>query len=292
MRNLKKAFAAIVLLGGIYTTADAQYYYGPPPGPPPPPPPGYRHHERQEQQSQDEGQSNPTGYFGISIGFATPVGGFANTFGGTNTNTTTSSNVNYPAGYAQSGLNFNIALAIPVNHSNLGIALQYSGCSNPFDIGSYTNNVAAYDQSRQYDAGDVTDAYSTSFIMAGLYLTYPIQRLSIDFKLMGGVALTYLPEVAYTGQEYNALTTNYDQYSWDIASSNSSSFAYGLGIDLRYKFRRASLLLGVDYLATQAPVNSQEQYTDPNNNQFYNHVGGSIPVSVVNAYIGVAYEIR
>ena len=293
MRNLKKAFAVVALLGGIYTTSDAQYYYGPPPGPPPPPPPGYRHHERQQQQqSQDDEISHPTGYFGLSIGFATPVGGYANEFGGTNTNTTNSSNVNYPGGYAQTGLNFNIGLAVPVNHSNLGIALQYSSASNPFDISTYTNNVAQYDQSREYDGGDINDAYSTSFIMAGLFLTYPVQRLSIDFKLMGGVALTYIPEVAYSGQEYNSVTTYYDQYSWDIASSNSASFAYGLGVDLRYKFRRASLMLGVDYLGTQAPVHSQEQYTDPNNNQFYNNVSGSIPISVVNAYIGVAYDIR
>jgi hypothetical protein len=290
MRNIK-AFLLLLVAGTAFTTADAQYYYGPPPGPPPPPPPHHRERE-QRQPSDDEGVS-PTGYFGLSIGLAQPVGSFATAFGGTNTNSTSGiGSVTYPGGYAQPGFNFNISLGVPINHSNLGIAIMYGDCSNPFDIGAYTANVAATDPNKQYDGGDVSDLYSSSFIMVGLFATYPIQRLSLDLKVMGGVALTSTPEIAYSAQQWDATLNQYDQYSWDIASANSASFAFGLGADLRLKLRRVSLMLGVDFLTTTLSVNSQEQYTDPNNNTFYYRVGGSVPVSVVDPYIGIAYDIR
>lgn len=292
MRTLK-AFLILIVGGGIFTTADAQYYYGPPPGPPPPPPPGYRHHQERQESRDDEGPSQPTGYVALSIGACIPVGNFANEFGGTNTNyTNPPSSVNFPAGYALSGLNFNISLGVPVNHSNLGFAIQYAYGANPFDIGTYTGNLAVTDPYKSYDGGDVNDVYSTSFIMGGLFLTLPVQRLSIDFKLLGGIAICSTPEVAYSAEQQNAVTNNTDVYSWDIAASNSVSFAYGLGADLRYKFRRSSLIVGVDFLSTDVTVNSEEQYTDPNNYYYNTHVGGVIPVSMVNAYIGVAYDIR
>lgn len=287
MKTLK-ASLFILISSGIFATANAQYYYGPPP----PPPPGYRHH--QESKDKDDDGSTPTGYFGLSIGAAVPVGSFANEFGGTNTNyTNPPTSINFPAGYALSGLNFNVSLGIPVNHSNLGIALQYSSASNPFDINTYNDNLAETDLSKNYRDGVVSDEYSSSFIMVGLFATIPIQRLSFDFKLMGGIALCYTPEVGFSADGPDpTIPTQTDVYTWDISSSNNASLAFGVGADLRYKIRRASLLLGVDFLTTTVNINSQEQYTDPYNYNYYTHVGGSVTISVVNPYIGVAYDIR
>ncbi|HSY76295.1 MAG TPA: hypothetical protein VK890_05535 [Bacteroidia bacterium] len=270
MKNIK-SFIILLVLGGAFITADAQYYYGPPP---PGPAPAPRHRERQEK-TDDEG-SQPSGYFGITIGLAQPVGGFANAVGG-----------GY-SGYALPGDNIDVSLGIPINHSNMGIALMYGSYANAFDINGYVANMQLTDQTRSYApiAGDV---YSEGFLLAGLFITYPVYRFSFDFKLMGGFAFCSLPEVDY-GADYNA--AGYYNYEWDNAASRTTGFAYGLGADMRYRFRRASLMIGVDYLGSNPVINSVQTYTDPNGYASYTRLGGSMPISVVSANIGVAYDIR
>ncbi|MGP8214658.1 MAG: hypothetical protein ACLQQ4_03760 [Bacteroidia bacterium] len=269
----------ILLMVSTFGAADAQYYWGPPPPPPPP-----RHHQQQqEEKSDDNGVTQPSGYIGLSIGVAQPVGTFANA-NGTGYN-----------GYALSGFNFNISLGLPIEHSNFGIAVQYSNCDNQFDINNYVNNVAIANQQYNFSGPIASEDYSTSFIMAGLFATLPVQRLSIDFKLMGGIALCYLPEITYnaSAETYDPTLGGYDTYTWDVASSNSTSFAFGIGADLRYKFRRASLMLGVDYLMADPMISTQQTFTDNGYNSISaTRIGGGDPISVVNAYIGIAYDIR
>jgi hypothetical protein len=273
MKTLR-TFLLFIIAGGLFTTADAQYYYGPPPGPPPPAP---RHERAQHESGDDEGVS-PTGYFGVSIGLANPVSGFADNLG-----------KGY-GGYALPGDNIDISLNIPVNHSNMGVAIMYGYYANDFDLNSYVNTLQIADQSKSY-AGITSGTYAENFIMVGGFITYPINRLSFDFKLMGGFAFCALPEVDY-GANYNPATGLYD-YEWDNYASRSTSFAFSFGADLRYRFRRSSLLLGVDYIGADPIINSTQQYADPNNIYYvYNHLGGGLPISVVSVNLGIAYDIR
>jgi hypothetical protein len=269
MKNIKVILVALLL--GALNFADAQYYY---PGPPPPPQP--RHRERQEKEEPEITQ--PTGYFQVSIGLAQPVGGFANEFG-----------AGY-GGYALPGSNVSISLGLPINHSNFGVALMYSGCSNWFDINTYVNNLQLADQTRQYQ-GLVQDSYGESFILGGLFATYPIHRiLSLDFRLTGGVALCSLPQLDYEASPTSS--TAVTNFEWNTSGSSSASFAYDIGGDLRFKLRRISLILGVDYLAANPMVNSIQQYTDQNGNMTLNRVSGSVPISMMSYSLGLGYEIR
>jgi hypothetical protein len=253
---------------GILNTSKAQDYSAPPPAPSPP------------NQSYTGGDiSIPSGYFEIGFGLAQPTGKFMS-----------NSSSGY-GGYALPGSNFELSLGVPVNHSNLGVAFMFGSCDNSFDINTYVSNVSMSDQSKSYTPL-IQDDYNENFIMAGLFATIPLYRLSIDFRLMGGIAFCYLPEVDYGASEYDPLVAGYDNYEWDTYSSRSTSFAYGFGADLRYRIRRFSVMFGVNYIATNPVVSTEQQYTDPNGDYTYTHVGGSIPISIVSANIGLAYQIR
>ena len=117
MKKARIIIAALIL--GTIGFADAQEYYG---GPAP--------RQRERQENQEPEMTQPTGYFQISFGLAQPIGSFANEFG-----------TGY-GGYALPGDNLGISLGIPINHSNFGVALAYSNCSNVFDVGTYTANIA------------------------------------------------------------------------------------------------------------------------------------------------------
>jgi len=273
-----KIFLAVLLVGAIQF-ADAQYYPGPP-GPPPGPAPRERHNDEAAEITP------PTGYFEISVGAAEPIGSFAST-----------GSTSY-SGYALSGADLAISFGIPINHSNLGIALMYKGVSNQFDYNNYENNIQYSDPGKTYyiptdQYGNNADAgisYDESFIMAGLFATYPIQRLSFDFRLMGGVAICSLPEVVYAA--YATSPTAPDDFSWDISASSTGSFAFGAGADLRYKFRRVSLMLGVDFLTTDPIVSTNETYVDQSGSTSQSHLGGNLPISIMSYSIGIGYTIR
>ena len=267
----------ILFLLGTIGYADAQYYNGPP-GPPPPPPPRYR--ERPQQRDEDLEMTPPSGYFEISIGLAQPVGSFSGNGG-----------AGY-SGYALPGDNISISLGIPINHSNLGIALMYSFCSNPFDLNTYVGDVQYADQSNTYyipsQAGYGT--YDESFIMGGLFATIPIQRLSFDFRLMGGVAICSLPEITYAA--YATSNTANNDFAWDIASSSTAGLAFDMGGSIRYKLRRISIMAGIDFTGADPMVSTNKYYIDQFGNRSFTHVGGSLPISITSFSFGLGYEIR
>jgi hypothetical protein len=223
--------------------------------------------------------SIPSGYFELSLGLAEPSGGFMN------------DHRSGYGGYALPGENFNLSLGVPVNHSNIGLAFMFGNYLNAFDINTYVSNVAATDPGKSYQSF-LQDFYDESLIMGGLFATIPIDRLSIDFRLVGGVAFCSLPEIDYGASRYDGLIGGYDNYEWDTYASRSTSFAYAMGTDIRYRIHRVSLMLGVDYVAAMPQINTQQQYIDPNGNSTYTPVGGNLPISILSANIGFAYEIR
>jgi hypothetical protein len=224
-------------------------------------------------------QSVPSGYFELSLGLSEPTGSFMNAHGG-----------GY-GGYALPGENFNLSLGVPVNHSNIGLAFMFGNYLNAFDINTYVSNIAVTDANKSYQPF-LQDSYDESLIMGGLFATIPIDRLSIDFRVLGGIAFCYLPEIDYGASQYDQLTLSYNNYEWDTYGSRSTSFAYAIGADLRYRIHRVSLMLGVDYVAAMPQINTQQQYIDPNGNSTYTPVGGNLSISLLSANIGLAYSIR
>ncbi|HTA82200.1 MAG TPA: hypothetical protein VK783_04685 [Bacteroidia bacterium] len=270
------------LLFGVIQFADAQYYYGPP-GPPPGPPP---RRERREKQEDQPAYGTPTGYVEISLGLASPVGDFSNEGG-----------VGYH-GYALTGDNLAISLAIPINHSNFGIALMYSAYNNPFDVDGYINNVQYSNPGYNYyiptdyygNPYDAGASYSESFIMAGLFATLPVQRLSFDFRLMGGVAICSLPEITYAASATSAAATN--DFLWDIAGSSTTGFAVDIGAGIRYQFRRAAIMFGIDFMSADPMISTTQTYTDQYGTNTFSHIGGNLPISLMSYSIGIGYPIR
>ena len=171
----------------------------------------------------------------------------------------------------------------------MGIALMYGGYNNAFDINTYVSSLQMNDRSNSY-SGLVQDAYNESFIMGGYFWTWPVQRLSFDARIMGGVALCTLPEVAYEVDV--PVTGGYAVNTYDIASSSAASFAFDIGGDIRYKLRRTSIMFGIDYTHANPSASTTEQYEDPNYNYSYSHVSGSMPISVFCFNLGIAYQIR
>jgi hypothetical protein len=274
MKNIKFVLLAFLLAGVLYK-ADAQYGYGYGYGP------LMRHRQQQPQpEEKDQGPSKPSGYFAVSIGLAVPQGSFTNAI-----------STNYNGGYALPGMAVNISLGIPVAHSNIGVALMYGNYNNPFDINSYVNNIQVSDQNKSY--GPVLqDSYNESFIMGGLFWTWPVQRLSFDARAMVGVAICNLPEVTYGAQQYDPTLGGYDQYQWDYAPSSTTAFAYDLGGDIRYRVRRASIMFGVDFIHANPMINTTLDYTDQNNVDWYSHVSGGVSISDIVFNLGIAYQIN
>jgi len=263
---MKKIIHTIILLfiSGIFNSIDAQNI------------------ETASLQSNATEQQNvksvilPTGYYELSFGPAIPIGSFANESG-----------KSYGE-YATLGNNFNLSVAVPINHSNFGIAFIYSSYNNFFDMNTYLNNMQMSDPSKNY-TGINSDEYDESFIMFGMFATYPVERLSFDFRLLGGVAFCHLPEVDYGA---NPINENYYTYQWDTYSNRSTSFVFDIGGNIRYKIRRMSVMLGIDFISTNPSINTTEQYTDPNGNNAYTHVGGNISISNIGINLGIGYRIR
>lgn len=224
-----------------------------------------------------DGVTTPSGYFEFSAGLSEPLGNFVNRQGSQYT------------GYAKTGDNFNISLGIPISQSNFGVALMYGYYRNNFDMDGYVNYIASSDSSEKTYQVQKQTAYTENIVMGGLYASIPIDNLSIDFRAVGGVAFCDLPEVSYSASESTFFGTN--NYYWDTYASKSSAFAFDAGADVRYKVGFMSLMVGIDYLATNPAVSTTQQYTDASGNISYTPIKGSMPISMFSAYIGIAYQI-
>jgi hypothetical protein len=250
----RKAISALLISIGLVNFAIAQD--GPPPA------------------SVNEGVP-PSGYFEVGIGAAQPVNSFAREAGAAY------------GGYASPGTNLNLSFGIPIAHSNFGIALMYNYALNPYDINTYVDNVQMTDQNNTYTPV-AQDAYRESFILGGLFATIPIQRVSLDFRLMGGLAICGLPEVDYT-EDATSVTAS-QNFEWDTYSSTSTSFATDMGVNIRFRINRTSIMAGVDYLHADPMVSTTQQYTDQYGNSTYSHIGGMLPISIMSYSIGIGYQ--
>ncbi len=226
-------------------------------------------------QDKSDLNSPPTGYFELGVGLTQPMGHFANEMG-----------TSYGT-YALPGNDFSLSFGVPIDHSYFGVAFMYSYYYNAYDINTYVDNIQVSDQTNSYYPLR-RDGYSENMIMGGLYVTIPAKRLSLDFRVLGGVALCALPEVDY-GAEATSLTATND-FEWDTYHSNSSAFAFDVGGGLRYRFWRTTLMAGVDFVTTSVMANTTQQYTDQYGNASYTHISNTVPISLMSYSIGIGYS--
>jgi len=244
---------------------------------PPPPPPDYR--PTYNQAGQDKDYTEPSGYSSINFGFANPIGSFASPTG------------SRYGGYAVPGYVFHFSLGIPIDHSNFGIAAMFGDYNNNYDLNSYAANNG---ESPLYPDQNY---YSQSSFMAGLYITIPVGRLSIDGRVMLGALVSTLPE-----QDYGYMDASENQYEFDMQPSNTTNLAYDAGIGLRYlivDFRRRSLcaMVNADFLYANANYSTEqiEYYTpsiNPTNVTYETDtpVNGHLNVELINITFGLGYQ--
>jgi hypothetical protein len=282
-----KTLVIFSLLVCAYSMSFAQDYYGggPPPG-------GWRRRPNQQQQprdKEDKGNPEPSGYSSVNFGFANPEGAFASPFGS-----------GY-GGYALPGSVLHISFAVPLGHSNFGLAFMFGSYNNEYDLNNYINYLSNSSTSNAY--GPVTEGvnnvYSESSILGGLFVTIPIGRLSIDGRLMAGALLNSLPEQAYGKQDTAGNVSVYD-----LQTSYPTSLAFDVGIGVRCliaKFgrRQVCAMVNVDYLYSNVSYNTTQEEDDtpynsnPNNQVtyiYYNQVSGHLPISLFNITFGIGYQ--
>ncbi len=288
--NILKRKAGMLILFSAFVCAcsitSAQDYYGGGGG-------SWRRKPANDQPPPKDAKQNsePSGYTSINIGLADPVGSFANSFG-----------AGY-GGYALSGLGYHFAFAIPISHSNFGLAFMFGGYNNQYDLNNYVNylaNTNPYPNSIEYGnvSGGVNNVYSESSILGGLYVTYPIGRLSIDGRLMAGVLLNSLPE-----QAYGTVDSANNQTVYDLQTTYPTSFAVDAGIGLRCFIarlgrRQLCAMVNVDYLYSNVSYTTTQvvDYTPSANNPYgnyyesYNTISGHLPISLLNITFGLGYQ--
>ncbi len=268
-----------------YATSNAQDYYGGGGN-------SWRKKPTNNQPSRDAKEAvEPSGYTSINFGFANPVGSFASSFG------------NGYGGYALSGIGYNFSIAAPISHSNFGLAFLFGSYSNQYDLNNYVNylsNSNPYPNAVAYGnvSGGINNIYSESSILGGLYVTYPIGRLSIDGRVMIGALLNSLPE-----QAYGKVDSAGNQTVYDLQTSYPASFAIDAGIGIRCLLakigrRQLCAMVNIDYLYSKVSYTTTQvvDYTPFANNPYSNYyetdnsVSGHLPISLMNITFGLGYQ--
>jgi hypothetical protein len=261
MKNIK-AILIVLTVAGVFTSVKAQDSYYPLVSPP-------------NTWDSLQGQM---GYFAINFGLAQPIGMFAS-----------AKSISY-GGYAMPGSVVNLSIGLTPEHSDFGVALLFGNYTNPFNENKYALNVSQSDQARSYTP-TVYDDYIMSNIMAGLLYTIPVDKISLDFRALGGILLCNFPEVEYTAYQYNAILGAPSYYNWDIASSTSTALAGDLGLGVRYNFRNMAVMLNTDYLYSNPPYSTTERVTDAAGNKSYMNLYGNMKVSAISYALGFGYQI-
>jgi len=193
-----------------------------------------------------------------------------------------------------------------------------SGFINSFDNISYVYNISKANQnnngiSTKYGVIPGTHPYYTgSFIMGGLFATYPVNIFSFDFRAMGGAMIAHLPPIYYTATA-EAEGGYFWMDSWSVPASTATSFAYDFGVDFRvnplnkyiyhkyHRERAMSLILGIDYIAANLKVNTTQEITNSGTNSYANPIATFTtntpitrisPISMLTISIGAALSFR
>jgi hypothetical protein len=169
------------------------------------------------------------GYIAVMYGLAAPTGSYSQNEG------------------AITGSDFSLSAAFPGIISRWGIAFKFDHGSNGINAdrlsSTLTNNTgfANITCSLPYTLGHC----SYSSYLAGLYITYPGNRLTIDLRILAGAMSATLPSVT---AEYYDQTTGTDGLQYQ-GQTSGSAFAIDFGIEARYPVtHRLSVFGSIDYL--------------------------------------------
>jgi len=214
-----------------------------------------------------EADINKRGYLGISIGAAIPVGEFGSTdIGG-----------EY-SGFAKTGLSFQLINFGYRLGKNLGIAGLWSGSAFNMDVDALVNNSGL-------GAVNVeADPWSFGAFMGGLLISIPSDKFDIDFRGLIGFSYGKTPEMTISGYDIEGNYAFVKQ-----TSGTSNSFAYDLGVGIRYNVSRLICInLLLDYMGSK-PKFSTDLFSA---NGYYGKSEFDQPMNHITITGGIGFRLK
>jgi opacity protein-like surface antigen len=223
-------------------------------------------------------QSNS--YMGILMGASIPMGDFAS-----------ASLDNDQAGYATTSFNLTMDGAyLPSPYIGVGGAVSFS--NNSLNTGDLKNNLKKIIQEDFPDA-DLPDDVYISYdlgvwnhvnLMIGPHASIPLDRLSIDFRVLGGMSFVFPPE----SQLYFA--TEDDEFRTYRDNKSTVSFGYMAGTGFRYTSRSNMMLrLMVDYSYTKTTIEITDYHFDIDMEEVVRRTEYTQPMGTIHVGVGIGY---
>jgi len=193
------------------------------------------------------------------------------------------------SGYATSGTNLSVMFTYLVN-KNVGVAAMISSSANRLNTTGVKDRFNLYAMNN--NVGIVSDIsfekWSTMSYMAGGYLTYPLQKASINFQLLAGYSRTTYPEVDVILYK----DTNFDAISViQSAPEVASSFCLDAGVGLKYNISDIMCLcVNVNYFSSYPEFESVVTTSTYNGNTPDEIHKVHQRISLLNATAGIGFR--
>jgi long-subunit fatty acid transport protein len=222
-------------------------------------------------------QNKASNYIGFSAGVSTPLGEFSKT------GTGSLNNWNNNSGFAKTGFAFGVEGAyyfLP----KLGLAgtLYYSNHggfskADASKLGDSYTDAFGVDESTVKTSG----SYSSVNAMLGPQLSFPINKLTVDVRALGGI-IQSLSTPEMTVQLEDNTSTLLKQ-----KSSTASAFGWQVGAGLRYAMtNKLGLMFRADYFNSDGIKIKNENRS--------NNAGRMVtkqPMSWINASVGLVFSL-
>ena len=238
-------------------------------------------HMQAQTSSSAEDNSGAKSFISFSGGVAVPMGNFA----ATATSGPISGSYATPSGFAKTGTHFALEGAYYFS-KYIGIGGTLS--TSAFSIDTKTI-AAGYLENYDCDsASSKARSYNTFNFYVGPYFSFPINKLTIDLRVLGGISRTLTPDIIGTViNEYGG--PNEGSVSTFVQTSGvANAFGFQSGIGLRYNvFEHLILSLRGDYFYSK-PDLSFDNVNRSNSGRIltsYNQ-----PISGVSATFGIGYQ--
>ncbi len=211
------------------------------------------------------------GTVGILIGPSIPVGDF----GSKDLN-------NVYAGFAQTGVVFEITADYKLGERNWGIAANLRGQANSHDFISYENELQNYYGGVNWFVE--SDAWTLGGIMLGAFRDFPVDK-SISFKprLLIGFPSASSPNITRTA--YGFGNSNWVRYN----KTYTRNFGYLLGLGFKFDVtKKLSILANADNFGTLQEFRQVEILNSDGMRSYDTYLQ---PMNSINLSIGLAVKI-
>ncbi len=228
------------------------------------------HLKAQNDSSELKRQS----FITFSVGKSLPVGSFKKPFrdiGGIEN------------GGALPGLNLELGLNYPFNNSRWGITSTMQYYSNGLDSSALVNNLGH---------NISVTSYKQFNILLGTSLAFPVKKIFFDLKLFPtGVLISNFPSISYaiTYSPYAIPPYLNTDNTYNIHSKHSSmSYAWGLGLDMKYNITKYFLIvLNADFLHARTVFRAIKQENNPSDSY---DISYKIDVNIASFKAGIGYQ--